>query len=330
MRGGDYAQVQDALRYVPSHDRDTWIRMGMAVKEALGEQGFDLWDRWSAQSENYQARVARQQWRSFKYGRGISAGTLFHEAKLNGWQSEKSLEQLLATTRQSQEQRRKEQEEARRQADADALEAAIQAGVLRHLASTIDWHPYLATKQIVPRFRDPWKRGHFPWLAHEGKLLVIARNFFKGHIQSAQLIDDMGEKKFLPGSRMKDAVYRIHGQQRYRRIWFCEGFATGWTIHKALRDQCWEDPVVVCFSAGNLMLARHCRRSFIVADNDESETGQQYAERAVGERYWMPPEIGMDANDFYCQEGSLSLGNELFRTVNRCARSQHLPVGAHS
>jgi hypothetical protein len=32
-----YEQIQKALSFIPAHDRDTWLRMGMAIKSELGE-----------------------------------------------------------------------------------------------------------------------------------------------------------------------------------------------------------------------------------------------------------------------------------------------------
>jgi len=55
--------IRSALAHVPAHDRDTWLRMGMAVKSELGDGGFDLWDEWSQQDASYRAADARAVWR---------------------------------------------------------------------------------------------------------------------------------------------------------------------------------------------------------------------------------------------------------------------------
>lgn len=46
---GDVERIREALQFIPSTDRDTWLRMGMAIKSELGEAGFELWDNWSRQ-----------------------------------------------------------------------------------------------------------------------------------------------------------------------------------------------------------------------------------------------------------------------------------------
>jgi putative DNA primase/helicase len=79
--------IERALFCVPAHDRDTWVKMAMAVKSELGDSGFLLWDDWSKTADNYNPRDARDVWRSIKDG-GIGIGTLFHVAQENGYRAE--------------------------------------------------------------------------------------------------------------------------------------------------------------------------------------------------------------------------------------------------
>jgi putative DNA primase/helicase len=81
----DPATIQRALSHIPAQDRDTWLRMGMAVKSSLGEDGFGLWDTWSRTADNYNASDAKVVWRSIKPNGGISIATLFHAAKRHGF-----------------------------------------------------------------------------------------------------------------------------------------------------------------------------------------------------------------------------------------------------
>ena len=41
-RVGELERIRAALACLSADDRDRWLRMGMAVKSALGEDGFDL------------------------------------------------------------------------------------------------------------------------------------------------------------------------------------------------------------------------------------------------------------------------------------------------
>ncbi len=57
----------------------------MAVKSALGEDGFELWDEWSRTSAKYREPDAQTVWRSIDPGGGVTLGTLFFEAKKYGY-----------------------------------------------------------------------------------------------------------------------------------------------------------------------------------------------------------------------------------------------------
>jgi putative DNA primase/helicase len=89
-RTGDdtYARVADALRHIPADDRDSWLRIAMAVKSELGDSGFSIWDEWSRTADNYNERDARDVWRSIKSG-PVQIGTLFHIARQHGYSAGK-------------------------------------------------------------------------------------------------------------------------------------------------------------------------------------------------------------------------------------------------
>lgn len=78
------SRIRDALALIPSEERELWVRIGMAVKSALGEEGFDLWDEWSRRAQSYRESDARAVWRSIDPQGGITLGTLFFEARKYG------------------------------------------------------------------------------------------------------------------------------------------------------------------------------------------------------------------------------------------------------
>ena len=80
----DADTIAEALRFVPADDRETWLRIGMAVKSDLGDSGFSLWDDWSATASNYKEAAARDVWRSIKTG-PVGVGTLFYIARQHGY-----------------------------------------------------------------------------------------------------------------------------------------------------------------------------------------------------------------------------------------------------
>jgi hypothetical protein len=83
----DLDAVRDALRYIPNDDREIWCNIGMALNDAFGDAGREVWAQWSASSAKYNAADQDKIWRSFTPGGGITIGTLFHLAQQNCWQS---------------------------------------------------------------------------------------------------------------------------------------------------------------------------------------------------------------------------------------------------
>lgn len=69
----------------PDLHHDDWVQVGMALKHALGEAGFRLWDYWSSRGTKYpgtEKLVAK--WTSFR-GSGVTEATVFKMAKEAGW-----------------------------------------------------------------------------------------------------------------------------------------------------------------------------------------------------------------------------------------------------
>ena len=83
---GTFAAVEDALTYIVNADLDydSWVRIGMAIKGALGDAGWPLFERWSGSSQKFEHKTTAQAWRSFAPQR-IGAGTLYKLALDNGW-----------------------------------------------------------------------------------------------------------------------------------------------------------------------------------------------------------------------------------------------------
>lgn len=162
--------------------------------------------------------------------------------------------------------------------------------------ATYSTHPYFARKGLQKEMM----------IVHDGKIVVPMRDFLTDKLNSAQIISEDGEKKFLPGGKAKGSVFKI-GPAMARERWLVEGYATGLSVYAALeylyRDAC----VVVCFSAGNLAyvgkLAKELRpKAYVFADNDKSKAGEQAAEE-TGLPWLMAPEEGMDANDYHQKHG---------------------------
>jgi hypothetical protein len=79
-----FLELRDALSFINADDYDTWVRVGMALRE-LGQQGFGLWDTWSQKSEKYDPRSMARKWASFSANGSLHYESVFALATENGW-----------------------------------------------------------------------------------------------------------------------------------------------------------------------------------------------------------------------------------------------------
>jgi putative DNA primase/helicase len=169
-------------------------------------------------------------------------------------------------------------------------------------SAKMEIHPYLEIKG----FKDV--QGY----VLDGKLIVPMRNVVTNKLQGYQEIywDEPNrkyEKKMLHGMRAKNAVLYM-GSRSAEEVWFVEGYATGLSLHKALRSVGLNASVVVCFSANNMInVASQVKgRRFVFADNDASKTGEKAAIE-TGLPWTMADELGYDANDLHDKRGLMAL-----------------------
>lgn len=67
-------------------DYEGWIRIGMALHDSTGGDGYQIWEDWSSRAAKHDARMMPQKWHSF--GRSsvrATLGTIVHYAKEGGW-----------------------------------------------------------------------------------------------------------------------------------------------------------------------------------------------------------------------------------------------------
>lgn len=76
--------IARALRYIPSDDYDGWIRVGMALKQGLGDKGMHIWEQWSSTSGKYNPQEISKRWRSFQRS-DVSIASLFYMAMDHGY-----------------------------------------------------------------------------------------------------------------------------------------------------------------------------------------------------------------------------------------------------
>lgn len=212
-------RIREALSFVPSTNRVTWVRMGMAVKSELGESGFEIWDTWSRQADSYNTRDAQGVWKSIRPDGEITIGTLYYEAKTNGWYdnglhhtpdpSEIAKHKQDIAARAANEEKRINEEQAKTAAKAQEIWS--------NATEVNANNPYLDRKGVSPVqtmreiHADKVAKilGYSPQSKGEmliGRLLVIPIKI-NGKFSSVELIDETGRKAALAGRGTKAGGY---------------------------------------------------------------------------------------------------------------------------
>jgi putative DNA primase/helicase len=184
-------------------------------------------------------------------------------------------------------------------------QAALQAEITLRSADK-KRHPYLEMKGFKEELG----------LVIDDRLLIPMRNVVTHKLQGYQQIyfvpaETRYEKKMLTGMRAKNAVFWM-GSRDADEVWLVEGYATGLSLHWALRSCGLKAAVVVCFSASNMVqVAPQIKgEKFVFADNDESKTGEKAAE-ATGLPWTMADRVGWDANDLHTRDGLFRLATKV-------------------
>ena len=81
-KSADETKLRALLSFIPSDDRDIWLRIGMALHSGGHRR---LWDEWSSTSDKFDPITQDKTWNAFRSGRGITLGTVFYEARTRGW-----------------------------------------------------------------------------------------------------------------------------------------------------------------------------------------------------------------------------------------------------
>lgn len=174
----------------------------------------------------------------------------------------------------------------------DADNATKKAGWIMHQTKP-NFHPYLASKGFEFEVGNVWNKG-------EEKILVIPMRI-NNKIIGCQLIGNKGEKKFLYGQTSKGATFTMNAKGIPI---FCEGYATGLSIREVMKASNIPYCIYVCFSATNMeFVAREFREGIVIADNDNSHTGELMAKKTA-KPYWISPTVGEDFNDFHKRVGT--------------------------
>ena len=172
-------------------------------------------------------------------------------------------------------------------AESKAIQLRMQAVREQHEAEKANLQAEAKTKALdlwtkaIPATNHPYlnAKGIRPYTAkqlHNSLLIPLYEN---QEIQSLQIIETDGTKRFLTGGRVAGCYYPIGTTDM---IWdnpnskifcICEGFATGASIHEATGY-----PVAIAFNAGNLeavakvMKAKFAHLQLVICADDDHKT----------------------------------------------------------
>jgi putative DNA primase/helicase len=154
-------------------------------------------------------------------------------------------------------------EKARKEAEIEQEkmyeETALKANRMWNNATPLISHSYLAKKQV----------SSYGLREYKGCIMIPLYDE-NNKTWSLQFIDAEGDKRFLSDGKKKGCYYIIGDPRKSERIFICEGYATGATVH-----ECTEEAVVIAFcTTGLKSVACIIRKKYpnvkvvIYADND--------------------------------------------------------------
>lgn len=266
-------RIEAALSAIPADvDRDTWVRIAMALKSELGDNAFDMFDAWSQGGASYDSAAARATWRSLKQAGGVTVGTLYAIAKEYGFnpgQHKASVIDHSEIERRRTERAGKAATEEEKRQKAAKHAATVALAVWSKAQPARDDHPYLMRKGLsaLDSLREIEVSklenliGYRPACSGEklkGRVL-IAPVHINGAVTTIEMIDADGRKAALAGGVKSGGCWLASAPSKAsQRILIGEGCATALSAHR-----CTGDAAVAALSCGNLRsVAAALRRDF--------------------------------------------------------------------
>lgn len=229
---GTPAAIEAALAFIPNADLDydSWMRIGMAIKGALGDTGSALFTAWSARSAKNVPETTDKAWASFR-PTAIGAGSIYHHAIANGWSPDPALV-LNGTLRMNGRHPAKAfleklqpatpaapAEPAAPVPDLDRLDGALGVFVAYMLDTAIRPQPWLAVGAALAAIGTLMGRRYRTTSNLRSNLYVIgmaasgggkdhARNAIKEAFLAAGLAEHLGGNRLASGAGLLAALRR--------------------------------------------------------------------------------------------------------------------------
>lgn len=278
-------EIETALSHIPSDDRDIWVRMAFALRDELGDSGFEIWNRWSESYSGYNEKSARATWKSAG-GRGVTIASLFKTARDFGYRRQGKQQSISDDEYQARKQQR-EADAVRREAEQAEMhtKAAERAKRIYDAAKPALVHPYATRKNML--LRDAvrvasWQRNDPETgerITIDNALIIPIRTMSnRGPVSLQAYFPDSDnplkrDRDYLAGGEKAGGFFPLLPLRKDYdgTIVICEGWATGEAIHAATGHQ-----VIVAFDAGNLQhVAESVREAYpqnmvvVAADDDK-------------------------------------------------------------
>ena len=289
----DRLNAYNALQSIPAglHYHD-WIRVGMSAKEA--GLSFEDFDDWSSSAENYDKRAAISAWRSFKPGRGVTAGTLFYIAAQYGWRRDPVNRPSIPTSRcgapnRPTSQHEGQDQDVKWQRVKNSIDRIWREGqrttpgtpVARYLSRRGVSLPPTSSIRYLPEmayWHDGAKRGVYPGMvcavtSASNKLIALHRTYLTSEGEKAPVPQS---KKLTPvAGSLRGASIKISEPALHRdrvRLGVAEGVETAISASAIFNVPVWS-----ALSATGLISfipPTNVHDIYIFADNDKNDTGQ--------------------------------------------------------
>lgn len=155
--------------------------------------------------------------------------------------------------------RKKKEDEVRFANDLTATRVQV---MWDSLPAEVLVHPYLSRKNV-----DAFN------LREDSGTLLVPMEDIDGRLMNLQRIYMNGKKRFFPGGKIKGCFSLIGNITTGKKLYLCEGWATGATIHKETGD-----PVACAMNCNNLLAVgrtlqqRYPEINIIIAGDDDRQT----------------------------------------------------------